>query len=71
MGSEMCIRDSLPLPPLDGSHVFRHMLPYNALRVYDSLGIFSLILILVVGGRVIGFVVNPAFLFLREVLLTF
>ncbi len=61
----------LPLPPLDGSHVFRHMLPYNALRVYDSLGIFSLILILVVGGRVIGFVVNPAFLFLREVLLTF
>jgi Zn-dependent protease len=24
----------LPLPPLDGSHVFRHLLPYKALRVY-------------------------------------
>ena len=28
----------LPLPPLDGSHVFRHMLPYKALRIYDSMG---------------------------------
>ncbi len=61
----------LPLPPLDGSHVFRHMLPYKALRIYDSLGILSLILIIFVGARVIGIIVDPALLFLRGILLQF
>jgi Zn-dependent protease len=49
----------IPLPPLDGSHVVRHMLPYNALRVYDSLGLIGLLLVLFVGYRVIGFFVTP------------
>lgn len=61
----------LPLPPLDGSHVFRHLLPYKALRLYDSLGILSLILILFVGARVVGMIVSPALGFLNGVLLTF
>ncbi|HEY1501977.1 MAG TPA: site-2 protease family protein [Acidobacteriaceae bacterium] len=61
----------LPLPPLDGSHVFRHFLPYKALRIYDQLGIVSLILIFLVGGRVIGVIVSPALLLLRRVLLAF
>jgi len=61
----------LPLPPLDGSHVIRHMLPYNALRVYDSLGLISLILILFVGARVIGFVVEPAIRLINNMLLAF
>jgi Zn-dependent protease len=50
----------IPLPPLDGSHVLRHMLPYNWLRIYDSLGIVSMILILFFGGRMIGVVLCPA-----------
>jgi Zn-dependent protease len=61
----------LPLPPLDGSHVVRHMLPYNALRIYDRLGMLSLVLIFLVGGRVIGFIVNPAEVALRRILLAF
>lgn len=61
----------LPLPPLDGSHVVRHMLPYKALRVYDSLGIVSLFIIFLVGGRVIGFIVGPPIDFLRRILLSF
>jgi len=61
----------LPLPPLDGSHVFRHMLPYKALRVYDSLGIVSLFIIFLVGGRVVGVIVNPALYVLRRILLAF
>jgi Zn-dependent protease len=61
----------LPLPPLDGSHVFRHMLPYKALRVYDSLGIVSLFIIFLVGGRVVGVIVSPALYVLRRVLLAF
>jgi Zn-dependent protease len=61
----------LPLPPLDGSHVFRHMLPYKALRVYDSLGIVSIFIIFLVGGRVVGVIVTPAIYVLRRVLLAF
>ena len=59
----------IPLPPLDGSHVIRHFLPYNALRVYDSLGMISLILILFFGGRVIGLIVSPALAVFNHVLL--
>jgi Zn-dependent protease len=67
----LAVFNLLPLPPLDGSHVFRHMLPYKALRVYDSLGIFSLILILFVGARVIGYFVNPAIGFVNGILMAF
>jgi Zn-dependent protease len=67
----LAIFNLLPLPPLDGSHIFRHMLPYNALRVYDSLGIISLILILFVGGRVVGVFLTPAVNALNSVLLRF
>lgn len=61
----------LPLPPLDGSHVIRHMLPYKALRVYDSLGFVSLILILFVGARLIGVVVDPALRTIDNILVSF
>ena len=60
----------LPFPPLDGSHIFRHMLPYNALRVYDSLGMISLILILLVGGPLVMFFVGPALGMIDWVLLS-
>jgi len=59
----------IPLPPLDGSHIIRHMLPYNALRVYDQLGMLSLILILFFGGPVVNFMVSPALYVFNRVLL--
>jgi Zn-dependent protease len=61
----------IPLPPLDGSHVVRHMLPYNALRVYDSLGLVGLLLVLFVGYRVIGFFVTPILGFVDGILRAF
>ncbi|HTX42307.1 MAG TPA: site-2 protease family protein [Acidobacteriaceae bacterium] len=61
----------LPLPPLDGSHVFRHLLPARALRVYDSIGIFGLFVIFIWGGPLIGFLINPALTGLRRILLSF
>jgi Zn-dependent protease len=67
----LAVFNLLPLPPLDGSHVFRHMLPYKALRIYDSLGMVSLLIIFLVGGRVVGFLVSPAIGLLRGVLLAF
>ena len=50
----------LPIPPLDGSRIVRHMLPYNALQSYDRIGAFSYILMIVVGGLVVGFLMGPA-----------
>jgi Zn-dependent protease len=61
----------IPLPPLDGSHVVRHMLPYNALRVYDSLGLMGLIVFLFFGARLIGFIVDPALGVINSILLSF
>jgi Zn-dependent protease len=61
----------LPIPPLDGSHVIRHFLPYKALRIYDSLGIIGLFVIFIWGGPVIGALISPAVTFLRGILLAF
>lgn len=43
----------IPIPPLDGSHVIRHYLPYNLLKVYDRIGMIGLFLLFLVGGGVI------------------
>jgi Zn-dependent protease len=56
----LCIFNLLPIPPLDGSHVLRNVLPYGALRVFDSItGPLSYILLLVVGVAVLRIVMTP------------
>ena len=52
----------LPIPPLDGSHIIRNMLPYGAVQVYDrfSGGWISWILMFVVGGFILSLFMNPA-----------
>jgi Zn-dependent protease len=60
----------LPLPPLDGSHIFRHMLPYKWQPIYDRLGILSLFLMLFFGGGVTMAMVNPVLGFFRVLLLS-
>lgn len=49
----------LPIPPLDGSRVLRHYLPYNALNAYDRMGFFSYILMIFVGGPIVRFFMTP------------
>lgn len=49
----------LPMPPLDGSHLVRHMLPYNVLQVYDRYGMFVLIIIFFFGWRIVGIFLQP------------
>ena len=49
----------LPLPPLDGSRILRHFLPYNMLSMYDRLGWISMLLMLVVGGPIVRFLMTP------------
>jgi Zn-dependent protease len=50
----------LPIPPLDGGHVLRNLLPYNALNTYDQIGRFSFIFIFFLGGYVVRFFMGPA-----------
>jgi len=67
----LAVFNLLPLPPLDGSHVFRHMLPYKALRIYDSMGLFGLVLFLFWGFPIIEHLVDPAIRVMNGVLLRF
>jgi len=62
----------IPLPPLDGSHVIRHFLSYNALRVYDRMGYFGLIIILFIlpmtGCSIVGTMIAPVMAFFQALL---
>ncbi|MFZ1940986.1 MAG: site-2 protease family protein [Terracidiphilus sp.] len=58
----------LPIPPLDGSRLVRNFLPYKALEAYDRIGMFSYILMIVIGGTVVGFLLGPAMSLIYSVL---
>jgi len=51
----------IPLPPLDGSHILRHFLPYKALQLYDRMGMFALLILFLVGGRFISALFYPIY----------
>lgn len=51
----------LPIPPLDGSHILRNMLPYNAMLTYDRIGGWlSYLLMIFVGGYILRLLLSPA-----------
>ncbi len=51
----------LPIPPLDGSHLLRNILPYNAVQVYDRIPIWiSYLLMIFCGGYIIQAFLMPA-----------
>jgi Zn-dependent protease len=49
----------IPVPPLDGSHVLRHFLSANVLRVYDTVGMFALMALVFLGGGLLGRLIFP------------
>jgi Zn-dependent protease len=50
----------VPFPPLDGSRILRHFLPYNALQIYDRMGMLALwIFMLVAGGFIFRVFLYP------------
>ena len=49
----LCFFNLLPIPPLDGSHILRNMLPYNAIQVYDRIPIWVSYLLMIFLGRYI------------------
>lgn len=48
----------IPIPPLDGSHILRHFLPYRAVQLYDRMGMIGLIILFLIGG---GFIFSTFF----------
>jgi Zn-dependent protease len=59
----------LPIPPLDGSHLLRNILPYNAVQTYDRIPFWvSWILMFVVGGYVMSLFLIPASSFVAMIL---
>jgi Zn-dependent protease len=59
----------IPLPPLDGSHVLRHMLSEQARQVYDNIGVYGLLLFFVFGRPVLWAVLTPVLDFINGLLL--
>jgi Zn-dependent protease len=52
----------LPIPPLDGSHLLRNILPYNAVQSYDRIPMWvSWMLMIFVGGYIMRLLLTPAF----------
>jgi len=55
----LAVFNLIPIPPLDGSHVIRHMLSDSARTVYDRIGWIGLILFFLVGGSVLRVLMAP------------
>ncbi len=60
----------IPVPPLDGSLVLRHFLPYRALQLYDRLGMVLLIVLFLIGGSFLFALFNPLFSTFNHLLFT-
>jgi Zn-dependent protease len=57
----------IPVPPLDGSHVLRHMLSERAQVVYDRVGMIAFFFLFFYGGAIIAVFMSPFVAFFRLV----
>jgi Zn-dependent protease len=60
----LAVFNLIPVPPLDGSHVLRHFLPDPVRQIYDRMGWYALIALVVFGGSWLSWLISP---FLRTV----
>jgi Zn-dependent protease len=49
----------IPVPPLDGSHVLRHLLPEPIRRAYDTVGWFALVALIYFAPRLLNNLISP------------
>jgi Zn-dependent protease len=59
----------IPVPPLDGSHVLRHFLSPEVLRIYDTVGMFALMALVFLGGGLLGRLIFPVIGIFNDILL--
>ena len=68
----LAVFNLIPLPPLDGSHVIRHFLSYNALRTYDRIGYIGLVIVMfvlpMIGFPIISMLISPFLQFFDSLL---
>jgi Zn-dependent protease len=68
----LAVFNLIPLPPLDGSHVIRHFLSYETLKVYDRVGYFGLVIVMFVlplaGCSVVSTLSAPFLIFFNALL---
>jgi Zn-dependent protease len=55
----LAVFNLVPVPPLDGSHVLRHILPDGIREVYDRVGMFALMALVFFGGGFLMAVIRP------------
>lgn len=55
----LAVFNLMPFPPLDGSHLFRHVISGRLASIYDSLGWIGWILAFIVGGWITMKIVSP------------
>jgi Zn-dependent protease len=55
----LAVFNLIPVPPLDGSHVLRHILPDGVREVYDRVGMFALMALVFFGGGFLMAVIRP------------
>jgi Zn-dependent protease len=64
----LAVFNLIPVPPLDGSHVLRHFLPDPIRRAYDTIGIFGLLALVYLGGRLLTQLILPPLSFFNWML---
>ncbi len=64
----LAVFNLIPVPPLDGSHVLRHFLPDPARMMFDRIGIFALLALVLLAPRLLNSLIDPPVNFYRLML---